>query len=45
MKIHEQMRFIPQISLLKAAFKELHKAIDNIIVELEAREKEVENAY
>lgn len=45
MKIHEQMRFISQIALLKAASKELHKAIDNIIVELNAREKEVDNAY
>ena len=39
MKIHEQMRFISQIALLKQASKELHKAIDDIIVELHTREK------
>ena len=33
----EQMRSISQIALLKAASKELHKAIDNIIVELRER--------
>ena len=37
----EQMRFISQIALLKAASKELHKAIDNIIVKLRKREEEV----
>ena len=40
----EQMRFISQIALLKAASKELHKVIDNIIVELNVREKEVKYA-
>lgn len=39
MKIHGQMRFISQIALLKQASKELHKAIDDIIVELQTREK------
>lgn len=34
----EQMRFISQIALLKLASKELHKVIDNIIVELRKRE-------
>ena len=33
----EQMSFLSQIALLKAASKELHKAIDNIIVELRER--------
>ena len=33
----EQMSFLSQIALLKAASKELHKAIDNIIVELRDR--------
>ena len=33
----EQMRHISQIALLKSASKELHKAIDNIIVELRER--------
>ena len=33
----EQMRSFSQIALLKAASKELHKAIDNIIVELRER--------
>ena len=32
-----QMSFLSQIALLKAASKELHKAIDNIIVELRER--------
>ena len=40
----EQMMSISQIALLKAASKELHKAIDNIIVELNVREKEVKYA-
>ena len=40
----EQMRSISQIALLKAASKELHKVIDNIIVELNVREKEVKYA-
>ena len=33
----EQMSFLSQIALLKAESKELHKAIDNIIVELRER--------
>ena len=33
----EQMSFLSQIALLKAVSKELHKAIDNIIVELRER--------
>ena len=37
----EQMRFLSQIALLKLASKELHKAIDNIIVGLRKRENEV----
>ena len=37
----KQMRFLSQIASLKAASKELHKAIDNIIVELREREEEV----
>lgn len=35
-----QMRFISQIALLESASKDLHKAIDNIIIELEEREVE-----
>ena len=40
----EQMSFLSQIALLKAASKELHKAIDNIIVELRESE-DVEHAH
>ena len=37
----KQMRFFSQIALLKVASKKLHKAIDNIIVELRKRYTEV----
>ena len=45
MEVHEQMRIVAQIAVLKEASKEIHKTIDNIIVELEAIKKEVENAH
>ena len=40
----EYISLVAQIAVLKEASKEHHKTIDNIIVELEARKKEVENA-
>ena len=40
----EYIRHVAQIAVLKEASKEIHKTIDNIIVELESRKKEVENA-
>ena len=43
MTVTEYIRLVAQIAVLKEASKEIHKTIDNIIVELEARRQELDN--